>query len=95
VRRVTVLAITEPDQRAGLPEQARDYLSTHGIQAAAVSESRAGLRVDEAIENHAGALGATLLIGGATLNTRFREWLHTSVTGQALHEVRLPMVLGG
>lgn len=94
-RRVTVLAITEPDQSAGFPDQAKEYLAAHGVQATAVSRSRAGQRVDEAIDAQAEDLGATLLIAGATLNGRIREWLHTSVTGHVLYDLRLPIVLVG
>jgi nucleotide-binding universal stress UspA family protein len=94
-RQVTVLAITEPDQSVGFPDQAKEYLAAHGIQATAVSKPRDGRRVDEAIDAQAHELGATLLIGGATLNGRIRDWLHTSVTGHALHDLRLPVVLVG
>jgi nucleotide-binding universal stress UspA family protein len=89
---VDVATIEETD-RAADPADLVDYLSWHGIAAAARRIPRGTDSVAATLERAVTASGADLLVMGAYTHSRLRELVFGGVTAHVLRACRIPTLL--
>ncbi len=90
---VTLLSVTTGSKESLAPAAIQDYLSDHGITAAARSQSARGTEVGQSLLRTAKETGADLLLMGAYGQSRRRELVMGGVTQHVIDDSDLPVLL--
>lgn len=92
-RKVIILSIPERTVEGPTGERLAHNLRANGVPAEAVDRSGKGKSHGEAILDHAGALGADLLVKGAYTQSRLRQMIFGGATSYILGRAAMPVLM--